>query len=582
MLMQRLYELRQRLDGEIPAAHHKRVSIKWFLQISDTGEFVGWSPAGSGSTGLEEPAPYSKRSGRKPPPYLLVDKHIYVLGVPLGKEKTTPEKAAERHEMYVELVEELLASLPPEDPLVDPLDALSSFLGSPEELASAVEAAPASLSPGDLIAPQVGGIVLHREPSAMRFWVRRCDAEEEAKSTIEAECLITGAVGPIAATHAIELPMGAERTSLVSANESAYLSYGLKQSAIAPVSVEAARSYAEALRWLLLEERHHMRVGGLTYVYWCREEEPEEFDWGLTLHSPSPESVGALLRSPWSGPSSGVDEQLFYAVALTSYTSRLVVRDVIEETVGSVKAHLAAWFERQQLRDVVTGEITRPCGLFPLAASLVQDINRQLPPQVIPWLVRAATKGEPLPAEILSMALLRIRADTDHRMTRPRASLLKMALNDYYQVHRGAKEDTVTTDVMTDDSHLQGEDRVAYRCGRLFAELENLQREALGKGINATIADRFFGTASSAPATVFGNLMVKRQAHLQKLRKGEGGAYRAIDTRIEEIVSGIPNFPMTLSLEQQGLFAIGYYHQRAEASRQRAERAQAKQEHADG
>ena len=102
----------------------------------------------------------------------------------------------------------------------------------------------------------------------------------------------------------------------------------------------------------------------------------------------------------------------------------------------------------------------------------------------------------------------------------------------------------------------------AYLCGRLLAVLEAVQRAAL-PGLNATITDRFFGTASSAPASVFGRLIRGSQAHLGKLRKEKRGTYEALQRRLEEVQAGLETFPKTLTLKDQGLFGLGYYHQRA-------------------
>lgn len=104
----------------------------------------------------------------------------------------------------------------------------------------------------------------------------------------------------------------------------------------------------------------------------------------------------------------------------------------------------------------------------------------------------------------------------------------------------------------------------AYLCGKLLAVLESVQEEAAKpRQLNSTIVDRFYGTASSAPASVFGHLLRGAQAHLGKLRREKPGTYTALEKRLEEIQSGLSTFPKTLTLEQQGLFALGYYHQRA-------------------
>lgn len=103
----------------------------------------------------------------------------------------------------------------------------------------------------------------------------------------------------------------------------------------------------------------------------------------------------------------------------------------------------------------------------------------------------------------------------------------------------------------------------AYLCGRLMAVLEEIQAGALG-GTNATIVDRYYGTASTAPATVFSSLLSGSRHHLAKLRKQKPGYYTNLEKKIQEVVSGLNEFPKVLSLEEQGLFALGYYHQKQE------------------
>ena len=100
----------------------------------------------------------------------------------------------------------------------------------------------------------------------------------------------------------------------------------------------------------------------------------------------------------------------------------------------------------------------------------------------------------------------------------------------------------------------------AYQLGRLFAVLEAAQRAALGR-VNATIADRYYGSASATPARVFGPLLRGARSHISTARKLNKFW---IQPRIEEIMARLPpELPRTLRLEEQGLFAIGYYHESA-------------------
>ena len=110
-----------------------------------------------------------------------------------------------------------------------------------------------------------------------------------------------------------------------------------------------------------------------------------------------------------------------------------------------------------------------------------------------------------------------------------------------------------------------------YLCGRLLATLDVIQSRALGNP-NATIVDKFYGTASSAPASVFGTLLHGAQAHMSKLHRDQRGTYIALNEQLETIMEPLTSFPVTLDLKQQGLFALGFYHQRAANRRAARER----------
>jgi CRISPR-associated protein Csd1 len=175
----------------------------------------------------------------------------------------------------------------------------------------------------------------------------------------------------------------------------------------------------------------------------------------------------------------------------------------------------------------------------------------KLSPNVLKALLQTALKGGPLPLWLLFQAVQRNRAEQG--VTRNRAALIKMVLLSQRD-HINVEDAMEKLDSNNYDS--------AYLCGRLFALLEAVQRAAI-PGINTTITDRFFGTASSAPASVFGRLLRGAQAHLGKLRKERPGTYEALQRRLEEVQTGLTTFPKTLTLEEQGLFSLGYYHQRA-------------------
>ena len=97
----------------------------------------------------------------------------------------------------------------------------------------------------------------------------------------------------------------------------------------------------------------------------------------------------------------------------------------------------------------------------------------------------------------------------------------------------------------------------AYRLGCLFAVLERIQEKAITP--NTTIRERYYGAASSTPVSVFTTLLRLKNHHLAKLGERENKYFERL---IGEIMVGLDDLPKHLSLQDQGRFAIGYYHQR--------------------
>ena len=103
-----------------------------------------------------------------------------------------------------------------------------------------------------------------------------------------------------------------------------------------------------------------------------------------------------------------------------------------------------------------------------------------------------------------------------------------------------------------------------YRLGRLFALLEKVQHDATNA--KAGIRERYFGAASATPRSVFPQLIRTGQHHLSK---AEYGGH--VDRQIQSVMEGLNTFPTHLSLEEQGLFTIGYYHQKNALYRKKEE-----------
>jgi len=390
-------------------------------------------------------------------------------------------------------------------------------------------------------------------PAVQEFWLSVNTPDSDTRD----QCLVCGEHKP--ALDRLRAKIKGIRggqsagTSIISANSEAFESYGLKASRVAPTCLECGQAFTRAANALIAGEDTRLYVGGATFIFWTRESVGLDFEsfWSR----PDPAQVKALLDSVRRGrdASSTIDDTRFYAASLSASGGRAVVRDWLDTTVGNVKESIGRWFELQQIVDPrdedPTGlESPRPLSVFQLAVSTVRKAD-DLPVTTSRALFRSALSGSPLPLEIAFQAVRRNRAEQG--VTRGRAALIKLVL--LSRNRQLAKE----------ENHMVALNKErpepAYHCGRLLAVVEQVQRAAQ-PGVNTTVVDRFYGAASSTPAVVFGALLRDTQPRLAKLDMRRRGG---LQNRLAEVCAQIEGFPKTLSLEQQALFSLGYYHQRA-------------------
>lgn len=403
-------------------------------------------------------------------------------------------------------------------------------------------------------------------PTVREFWAREHSLDGGSGSD-QAQCMVCGREGPVLERLQGKIkgiPGGqSSGTTLISANEDAFESYGLEASRVAPTCESCGELFTKALNELLANEGNSYRIGGAAFVFWTREETP--FSLRSFFDRPDAEEVRALIASVHTGRDTAPDETAFYAASLSGSGGRAVVRDWIDTTVADVERSLGRWFRMQRIVNWDNSD-PGPLSLYQLLRAMVRDM-RDLSPTTPRALLRAALMGTPLPSTLLYQAVRRNKAE--QKLTHPRAALIKLVL---MSQTRNYQEDDM---VSLNEEH----PNPAYHCGRLLAELEAAQRGAI-PGANATITDRFYGTASTAPASVLPRLLRGAQPHLSKLERDRPGAYHALTRRIEEICARILTFPKTLTLEGQGLFSLGYYHQRAH-DRAAAAEARARREGAE-
>lgn len=102
----------------------------------------------------------------------------------------------------------------------------------------------------------------------------------------------------------------------------------------------------------------------------------------------------------------------------------------------------------------------------------------------------------------------------------------------------------------------------AYLLGRLFSMLEGIQEASAGGTLNTTIKDQYLNSMCSTPALVMAQLLKLKESHMKKLRRDKPGLAVKLEKQLTEIVSRLEiNIPTQLSLEEQAVFMLGYYHQ---------------------
>jgi CRISPR-associated protein Csd1 len=504
----------------------------------------------------------------------LVDKAEYVFGID-PKGKTATEKTSNRRRLFRESVDEARRQLPASPGLravarflsADPPDRIRKLLSAEKEadrnaLAGAVFAF--------VYQPDGGTGCVHDEPALKEYFRGKL---EEGDAPV-GQCLVTGQPN-VVLTRLHAKPKGIPPRGLTkggvpltSVNADAFKSYGLGPIGGAPISREANLAVEFALNRLL--DPAYPRPGGGSFarqaieispdtvlVYWTRE--AAALDFVLGIESRDPEEVAELIRSPYRGHTAPIEDPTgFYALTLSGITGRAIVRSFVHSTVRDV----AAAVERYRDEARIARPYAEKPGGFPLTEikrSLVArgDLDA-LPPSLGTELYLDILQGSRFPRAVLDMAVRRNRAhdfhadakrsSRDFRRLGPRCSLLKAYFN------RNLKEGiTVSLDPARTDT--------PYRLGRLLAAVDKVQQEALGS-INATLVDRYYGAASSTPATIFPTLLRRFENHLGKLRREKAGLAVNRDKLVQEILDSVQAFPTTMGLRDQGLFALGFYHQR--------------------
>jgi CRISPR-associated protein Csd1 len=567
MILTELYNLYQRSEG-LPSMHSK-VKIRWLIPIDADGRLKGSFLDLKGSTkgeqrGKEFIVPDVVRAaGIKPK--LLADNGEYVLG--LQKEGADAKKVADRYRQFKELLQRCAEVT--QEPTVQ---AILRFYDhwNPDDFTQA------GVDPADNFTFEVHGVgdrtiipasAAEGLTAVQDFWAIVTADKDSPIMT----CLVTGKEGPVEARLPVKIkgvPNGQTAgTSLVSANAAPFSSYGLENSLTSPISRDAGEGFGKALNDLISGDKTRIYLGPVVYTFWTREESGVDTICDC-MDEDQPEEVRDLFRGAKTGQRRyGIEGDRFYALGLSASGGRAVVRSWIDVPIEEVRSNLDIWFEAQTIVDKYGQIPERPYfSVKSLARAMYrkgEDFEMQCSS-----LIDVALKGGRLPGEMLARAVR--RTAIEHDLPHHRAALIKLILTKNNVIHPHIPMNELNLDPTFESQT----DTMAYHCGRLLAHLESVQRAALGE-INTTLIDRYYGAASHTPGKVFGELVKDAQAHLRKLRVTKPGVHEALQQRMEGIMvmfSPATQFPNTLTMQQQSIFALGYYHQRASSRKEAIDR----------
>ncbi len=581
--LNRYYQLLLEREGDtMPKEEYSSADVSFEVHLDERGHVVAVIPYVNEKGKVDKkkhivPKQEKRTSGIKP--YFLCDKAEYLFGSALSMREACRDGTKS-------LWREVLANTAIESPEIHALHAFLNLVS--EQLAEQLqclidEDLRKMLSNGGLCVLKYAatGNFFHRDLHMQHAWesyYRKSSGNSEDSHKLM--CLITGEPTPvqqIARLHPnIKNVVGAQTAgaAIVSFNIDSFCSYGRDQSYNAPTSQKAADAYGYVLNRFLADPNHRVRMNDTTVVFWAESGSSDEQDLlssflqdfqGDETSYPDEESVRVRVKSAMTRIRQGqqfsdtfgdLDSSTkFYVLGLSPNAARLSVRFWYTGTLGEIGEKV--W---QHYKDLSIIGLDRS----PTIRELLREIAvghdwGNIPPNMEGQMLRSILLGLPYSRAVFAQLMNRIRAESDdpkkglYKIGSVRAAMIKAYLLRQYRGSKNSLEGEITVALNEQSTS------VPYNLGRLFACLEKTQVSALGQGINATIRDRFWGAASTTPANVFPRLLRLTQHHIAK--DEEWG--RSNDQRIQEVMNALPQqFPRRLTLEEQGMFALGYYHQR--------------------
>lgn len=398
------------------------------------------------------------------------------------------------------------------------------------------------------------------DPFIQEAWENvRNKSSEDGQTGI---CLVTGKEAEISRIHkTIKGVPGAQSSgaALVSFNAPAFESYGKEQSYNAPVGKYAEFAYTTALNYLLNQREYTFQLGDSMIVFWAEsaEEEYQAAFFGAADPKPDnqeeikgifdnlkkgmPVSIGNFTLNP---------DQRFYILSLAPNAARLSVRFFYQDSFGNILKNLSVHYTRMSIVKP-SWESREYMGVRDMLSETVNQNSKDKSPvpNMAAFVLQAILSDARYPASLYTDVLIRIRAEQGN-VTWGRAGIIKA-----YLIRNGNWKEGENYMGLNEESR-----ETAYVLGRLFSVLESIQMDA-NPGIKATIRDRYFNSACATPASIFPVLIKLKNSHMKKLERDKGSAKIYYEKLLTELMGKLDEYPKCLSLEEQGKFILGYYHQ---------------------
>lgn len=539
-----------------------RKTVKWAITCTADGRYTGVVALADGKGRSFDACPNLSQpelvGGSEPRAHFLVEALPTVtLYLDEKLEDKERDKFSAKHVWFVSLLRQAANDAPY-------LDVIANLLADVETMAriqTDLKQAKAKFTEAAVVV--VGGInPLERDD--WRDWWRGFRASlrpSKAGGGKLMRCILTGeAVEPVATNPKIKGLAGVGGLSmgdvLAGFDKAAFQSYGLEQAANAAMSEATATAYVETLNRLVADKS--IKLGSILATYWftSQDEIPDEDEVMAWFTEPPEQTAGAaerhaheLLTAIRTGQRTDLANARFVSLLLSGAAGRVMVREVMQGSFEELVAHTEAWFRDLAIVARDGKELAHDPKFLAVAGSLVRDL-KDLPSPWLQQLWRAAISGGLIPAATLAQAVTRTRIDIIQDTP---ASHARMAIIKTYLIrNRGDKN--MKPHMNPDHPH------PAYHCGRALALFARLQRAALGD-VGAGVVQRYYTAAAQTPGLILGRLAGNAKNHLAKL---DGGLAWWYENQLAAIMSHIGDFvPRTLTLEEQSLFALGYYQQLA-------------------